>query len=100
LSLTVAGRGWQKMARFPLRVILFGVVTTSLLNADAATGPAAANVVEPVTFGGHPFPFGYAYGPGQCYTYVHEDTPRGPRWRRLWICTEPGVRGYRDGNRF
>jgi hypothetical protein len=38
-----------------------------------------------VSFYGRPYPFGYA-GWGSCVRYVHVETRRGPRLRRVWVC--------------
>jgi len=59
--------------------------------APMAPGAIAKQVAEPIelaSFWGWPFPFGYTYLPGQCYTRVAEETPRGVVWKRVWICNE------------
>ena len=68
--------------------------------APAAITAFAGSPVEQVSFWARPFPFGYSYMPGQCYKYVPEDTPKGTIWKRVWICTEPGGRGYGEGGHF
>ncbi len=41
--------------------------------------------VQPVSFFGRPYPFGYT-GWGHCVRYVEVETRRGPRLRRIWVC--------------
>lgn len=96
------------MDRSGLRTAFVGAMMTigclgSASAAPVVPGAMAAQIsprAELVSFWARPFPFGYSYTPGQCYKYVPEDTPRGTIWRRVWICTEPGGRGYGEGGRF
>jgi hypothetical protein len=96
------------MVRNGLRMAIVGALIAigSLATARAAPiAPSAmtAAIGSPadfVSFWALPFPFGYAYRPGQCSMYVQEESPRGLVWRRVWICTEPGGRGYGEGGRF
>jgi hypothetical protein len=63
----------------------------------AATSVIAAPALRPAldqgkthlrsaTFDAQPFPYGYAYAPGQCLHWVWVYTDRGWRWRQVWIC--------------
>ncbi len=96
------------MGRNGVRAVILGAMIAIGSVATASAAPIApsamtALIVPPtqsVSFWGWPFPFGYRYLPGQCYTRVHAETPRGRTWRRVWICTEPGGRGYGEGGRF
>ena len=63
------------------------MTTTSVGNA----------AVESVSFWGQPFPYGYTYYRGQCYSYVPVETPTGYAWKRVFICTETNGRGYGHG---
>jgi hypothetical protein len=90
------------MVRYALRsVIAVALITIGCL-AAAGAAPIAPTVMTAlagppakfVSFWGRAFPSGYAYFPGQCYMYVPVDTPNGPVWRRIWICTESVGRGY------
>jgi hypothetical protein len=47
--------------------------------------------VDPASFWGLPFPYGYAYRSGSCVRYVRVQTASGPRWRRVWVCGGPAV---------
>lgn len=68
--------------------------------APAAIPTQASSPVEHASFWARPFPYGYAYGPGQCWKRVAEETPRGTVWRRVWICPEPGGWGLGEGGHF
>jgi hypothetical protein len=46
---------------------------------------SAAGETQPISFFGRPYPFGYT-GWGPCVRYVHVETSRGPRLRRVWVC--------------
>ena len=96
------------MVRNSLWTVIFGALITIGYLAPASAAPIAASAktaqigahTDFVSFWGIPFPFGYRYLPGQCYKYEQEETPQGLVWRRVWICTEPGGRGYGQGGRF
>jgi hypothetical protein len=96
------------MVRNSLRTVIVGALITIGCLAPASAAPIAPSAVTTqigahayfVSFWGIPFPFGYRYLPGQCYKYEQEETPEGLVWRRVWICTEPGGRGYGGGGRF
>ena len=96
------------MVRNGLRTVIVGAMITIGCLATARAAPIAPSAMtaligspaEFVSFWGNPFPFGYAYQRGQCYMHVQEETPKGLAWRRVWICTEPGGRGYGEGGRF
>jgi hypothetical protein len=88
-------------------VVVFALIVIGCLapvNAAPIVPSTMATIVglraDLVTFWGLPFPYGYAYRPGQCYIYQQVETPRGIRWRRVWICTEKGGLGYGEGGRF
>jgi hypothetical protein len=93
-----------------LRAVIVGALMTvgCLATAYAAPIAPAATIAPPapvklVSFWGWPFPHGYTYLRGQCYMPVQVDTPNGPVWRRVWICTEAGSRsgfGYGYVGRF
>jgi hypothetical protein len=91
-----------------VRTVIVGALITIGCLAPAGAAPIAPSEMtarigahtHSVSFWGLPFPFGYAYRPEQCYKYEQEETPSGLRWRRVWICTEPGGRGYGEGGRF
>jgi hypothetical protein len=96
------------MARSDLRTALIGAMIIIGCLSSAGAAPMAPGImsgqippqIEQVSFWARPYPFGYVYTPGQCYIHVPEDTPKGTIWRRVWICTEPGGRGYGEGRRF
>jgi hypothetical protein len=46
---------------------------------------------EPVTFWGHPYPYGYAWHRPRysCWQHRRVDTPEGPRIERVWVCGSP-----------
>jgi hypothetical protein len=96
------------MVRNGVRAVILGAMMTVGCLATAGAAPIAPSAMtalitpaaESVSFWGWPFPFGYRYMPGQCYMRAHVETPRGLVWRRVFICTEPGGRGYGDGGRF
>jgi hypothetical protein len=96
------------MAGNALRTVLICTSVAIGWCAQACAAPIAphamiAQAVMPahsVSFWGIPFPFGYAYRPGQCYMYVQEETPSGVVWKRVWICVEKGGVGYGEGGRF
>lgn len=81
--------------------IVGALITVGCLATARAAPVAPIVVAAPLSspadlasfFWGRPYPYGYAYLPGQCYTQVEEDTPKGPVWRRVWIC--PGHPGGR-----
>jgi hypothetical protein len=93
------------MVHNSFRAVIVGALMTIGCLATARAAPIAPTaLIGPpakfISFYGLPFPFGYAYFPGQCYKYVQVETPKGYAWQRVWICTEPGGRGYGDGARF
>jgi hypothetical protein len=96
------------MIRSGLVTAVVGAVMAVGCLGSATASPAAPSVlalsvqspVELASFWARPYPFGYRYTPGQCYIHVQEDTPRGPVWKRIWVCTEPGGRGYGEGGHF
>jgi hypothetical protein len=96
------------MVRNSLRTVIVGAMIAFGCFAPASAAPIAplamtaliGSRADFVSFWGRPFPYGYAYGPGQCYTYVQEETPQGLVWRRVWICVEKGGLGYGEGGRF
>lgn len=65
--------------------------------APAAMTALDGPPVKSVSFWGQPFPYGYAYYRGQCYSYVPVETPTGYVWKRVFICTETNGRGYGHG---
>jgi hypothetical protein len=84
-------------------VIVGAVIMIGCLGAAYAAPIAPAAMTELsnppvklVSFWGRAFPWGYAYYPGQCYTYIPVDTPTGQVWRRVWICSD--TRGPQYGN--
>ena len=98
------------MVHKSLRAVIVGVLMTigclgavyAAPIAPTAMTALSSPAVKLVSFWGRAYPWGYAYYPGQCYTYVPVETPTGQIWRRVWICTDtPGPwygRGY--GGRF
>jgi hypothetical protein len=96
------------MVRYGLRIVIVGALITIGSLATGRASPIAPTALKApigspadlVSYWGKSFPFGYVYRPGQCYMRVQEDTPQGPVWRRVWICTEPGGRGSGPGGRF
>ena len=96
------------MVRNGLRTIIVGALITIGYLAPASAAPIVPSAMTALigshadfaSFHGLPFPFGYAYRHGQCYIYEQVETPRGLRWRRIWICTESGGLGYGEGGRF
>jgi hypothetical protein len=91
-----------------VRTVIVCASITIGLCVQACAAPAVPHAMpaqvgvsaDLISFWGIPFPFGYAYRPGQCYKYVQEETPEGLTWRRVWICTEHGGQGYGEGGRF
>ena len=82
-----------------VRILANSPVTSTV--AAAPIAPAAMTAlsspaVKLASFWGRAFPWGYAYYPGQCYTYVPVETPTGQVWRRVWICSD--TRGPQYGN--
>jgi hypothetical protein len=77
-----------------LRVVIVGALMTvgCLGSAYAAPiAPAAITTlsspsVKLASFWGRPFPWGYRFYRGQCYSYVPSESGYG--WRRVWVCTE------------
>ena len=53
----------------------------------------ASSIVEPATFWGHPYPYGYAWHrpppPVPCIQYRWVDTLFGPRLERFNVCGAP-----------
>jgi hypothetical protein len=96
------------MAGNGLRTSIFGALIMIGFLAPVGAAPIAptgisallGSHIEPVSFWGLPFPYGYTYRPGQCYKYIEIETPRGLRWQRIWICTERRAVGYGEGGRF
>jgi len=96
------------MVRNGLRIAIVGALISIGCLTTARAAPIAPSAMTAligspahfVSFWGKPFPFGYRYRPGQCYMHVQEESPQGPVWRRVWVCTEPGGRGYGPGGRF
>jgi hypothetical protein len=85
--------GFQRVAK--ALAIVFGM--TGLLAAtDAVAGPvsspAAATIarqVQPATFWGRPYPYGYAWRPAgrwACYAWRRIETPEGWRYARVPVC--------------
>ena len=99
----ILGGGRTKMVHKNLRGVIVGALMTigCLGVAYAAPIAPAAMLSSPpiklVSYWGRPYPYGYIEYRGQCYTYVKVDTPTGPAWQRVWICTETGGRGYGHG---
>jgi hypothetical protein len=96
------------MDRMSLRTVIAGALIMVGCLSPASAAPIAASKTTGLigshtnlaSFWGLPFPYGYAYRPGQCYIYVQEETRRGLRRRRVWVCTERGGLGYGEGGRF
>ncbi len=96
------------MTRNGLWAVVVGALIMSGCLATARAAPITPTPmtaligppVKFVSFWGKPFPFGYAYFPGQCYLHVRVETRKGWVWRRVWICTELGGRGYGEGGRY
>jgi hypothetical protein len=96
------------MVRNSLWTMLVGGLLMFGCLAPANAAPMAPSAITArvsaginlVSFWGLPFPFGYAYRPGQCYKEMPVDTGKGVVWKRVWICTEPGGRDYGEGGRF
>ena len=88
-----------------LRAVTIGaLMTVGCLGAASAMPMAPATTVAlngppviSVSFWGQPFPYGYSYYRGQCYSYVPVETPTGQVWKRVFICTETNGRGYGHG---
>lgn len=93
------------MVHKSLRAVIIGaLMTVGYLGAAPAAPIAPAAIatlndapVKLVSYWGRPFPWGYAYYPGQCYSYVQVETPSGLAWRRVFICTETHGHGYGHG---
>lgn len=72
-----------------LSVLAAGLMMGSVGSALALGLPVnplqRTSEAQPVSFFGRPYPFGYT-GWGRCVRYVHVETSRGPRLRRVWVC--------------
>ena len=89
------------MVRNSRRAVVSALMIVGCLGAARAAPIAPGAMAAPtgsaaktVSFWGQPFPSGYAYFPRECYMHVLVDTPHGPVWRRVFICTETGIRGF------
>ncbi len=87
-----------------LRAAAIGALMVGCLGAAGAAPMAPATItglsgssVKLASFWGQPFPFGYAYYQGQCYSYVPVESPTGYVWKRVWICSDHRGRTFGHG---
>jgi hypothetical protein len=86
-----------------LTTLVAALASLALARSPAAAAPGAplgvaqalGSIADQMSFWGHPYPAGYAYGHpytyaagyrGPCYRKIRVDTPVGWRWRRVWVC--------------
>jgi hypothetical protein len=83
-----------------LSKVLVAATVAFALSVSAGAGyafPIAAfhaiqspSSVQPVTFWGEPFPYGYSWGVVRaCTRYVTVEGSRGAHMERVWVCSVP-----------
>ena len=82
-----------------LHKTIFALVVVGTMSAASATvataaGPSAglaglampASSVEPASFWGMPYPYGYRWRPAACFRHVWVDAPWGGHWEHVRVC--------------
>jgi hypothetical protein len=81
-------------------VLLAGTVAASAADLSVGRGYSSSGAIGTRThtlgFWGENFPYGYRWSLVRaCQRRVQVETPRGLRWRTVWVCQTPRRLAYR-----
>jgi hypothetical protein len=71
-----------------ITVMSIGLASTTVAApaSPSSLGSVLSSEVEPASFWGLPYPYGYAERPSSCFRHVKVRGRHGVRWKKVWVC--------------